>query len=837
MKNNYFFIVFYFIGFFTLTAQNTGILKGNIKSEQNEPIIGANVIIKNSSFGTVSDEEGNYLIKNLKKGTYQIEISYLGFDTITKNVVIGDGVTIQDFTLSESSFLLEGVMVTAQKREQRNKDVPIAITSYGSDFINNNNTFEYDSFSEYVPGFQVQIQSVNNPGIVVRGITSDDGDSRVEPRVSIFQDGVSISKSRGSVVELYDIERVEVLKGPQGTLFGRGAQIGAMHIIQNKAKDETSGFLKLGYGNENQFLATGYFNTPITDKLFFRAAGIYNARDGFIKNISGGDLNGKETLAFRGAFKYLISEKTTLDLIGNWQKDTPPGTSFKSGLYAPTGGDTDPTTFADLERGKELGLDREVYGVTGILKHSFNDTWDLTSTTAYREFDSDEAFDADGTAAPALFFHEIAEGKQFSQEFRFNFDNKDKFRGFFGANFFYEDGSQKVPFITNEQSYAVLLSDFLLGTNNFVIGGTPILIPAIPNEPAIYGAIAGAPLNEYNKESYTNFGENYSSDIFADASYDVTDEFTVTLGLRATWENINAGYEVEDAETPSYLGYLLGTFPNNVYAPTNGRLDASDNFLSLVGRFAVNYDISENVTLFGNIARGRRPNVINVDANGVNVLSDEIVWSYEIGGKSLFLNNRLQFDLNAYMYDYSHFQTNIITFDEVNGLDMRPDDSGNATAYGFETAVQYAFSKTSSVFANYGYIDASFDDKDSKGNPQALAGNTFRLTPKHSFSLGVNFNPKINDNLDAFVRPTYTYKSKVFFEETNLPDISQDAYGLLNFRAGLVWNKKYEINFYMTNVLDEEYIIDAGNTGGSFGIPTYIAGAPQFYGVQISAKF
>jgi len=115
--------------------------------------------------------------------------------------------------------MLDGIMVSAQKREQLNKDVPIAITSYGGKFLDNTNTFEYDALSEFVPGLQIQIQSVNNPGIVIRGITSDSGDSRVEPRVSVFQDGVSISKSRGSVVELYDMERVEVLKGPQGTLL------------------------------------------------------------------------------------------------------------------------------------------------------------------------------------------------------------------------------------------------------------------------------------------------------------------------------------------------------------------------------------------------------------------------------------------------------------------------------------------------------------------------------------------------------------------------------------------------------------------------------------------
>ncbi|ADY28388.1 MULTISPECIES: TonB-dependent receptor [Cellulophaga] len=833
MKNNYYLILLLLTAF-TVTAQNKGGITGQVLDETGTPVIGANVVIQSISIGAVTDENGTYKLDDLSYNTYTITVSYLGYKSIKKSVEIATPQTTLNFNLKEPSFQLDGLVVTAQKREQLNKDVPIAITSYGSDFINNQGTFEYDTFSDYVPGLQIQIQSVNNPGIVVRGITSDSGDSRVEPRVSVFQDGVSISKSRGSVVELFDIERVEVLKGPQGTLFGRGAQIGAMHIIQNKAKNETSASLKTGIGNYNQFLVNGYVNTPLVkDKLFARVAAIYNRRDGYIENLSGGDLNGKETLALRGSLKYMISDNTTFDFIANWQQDTPPGTSFKSGTFAPLGGDLSPNSFADLERGKELGLDRTVYGFTGILKSALNDNWDITSTTAYRKFNSDEAFDADGTAAPVLFFREVAEGEQFSQEVRFNFDNDDKLSGFFGANFFYENGSQAVPFEVNEQSYLALL----VATDALVINGVPTLFPNIPNDPGSFGPLAGAPLLPFNKEESINYGENYSGDIFADASYDVTEKLTLTLGLRATLENSNAGLEVINADNPGLLGNFLGAFPNNLFTPTNGRISASETFTSAVGRFAVNYDLSDAVTVFGNVARGRRPNVINVSATEVNVLSDETVWSYELGLKSLMLDNKLQFDINGYYYDYSNFQTTIARLDETDGLVILPNDSGSATALGFEAAMQYQFAKSSSFFANYGYIDASFDDEDSDGNPQQLAGNTFRLTPEHSFSAGFNINPTLSEKVAVFLRPTYTYKSKVFFEETNLPNISQDGYGLLNIRTGITIQDRYEISLYATNVLDEEFIIDAGNTGGAFGIPTFIAGPPAFYGLQLSVKF
>ena len=832
MKRIYLFAMIFGLVSTALFSQNYSI-SGEVRDTQGNVIVGANVLLPELNDGTVTKADGTFKIATIPQGDYTLKVTYLGYETIEKAVEVKENMTLS-FQLQEASYMLDGIMVSAQKREQKNKDVPIAITSYGGKFLDNTNTFEYDAFSEFVPGLQIQIQSVNNPGIVVRGITSDSGDSRVEPRVSVFQDGVSISKSRGSVVELFDIERVEVLKGPQGTLFGRGAQIGAVHIIQNKAKNENSGYLKAAYGNFNQRILTGHVNTPLVeDKVFVRLAGIYNGRDGFLDNLSGGDLNGKETLAFRGSLKYLIGENTTLDFIANWQRDTPPGTSFKSGTFAPLGGDTNPNTFADLERGEELGVDRNVWGLTAILKHNFNENWDFTSISAYREFDSDEAFDADGTAAPVLFFREQAKGKQFSQELRFNFDTNDKFRGFAGVNFFAEDGSQSVPLEINEQSFATLL----LSPDNFVINGVPTLIPNIPNDPSTFGPLAGAPLQEFNSERSTNYGENYSADIFVDGSYDVTEKLTATVGLRATWEDINAGLEVENAEQPALLGNFLGSFPNNIFAPTNGRREASENFTSAVGRFALDYKQSEEVSFFGNVSRGRRPNVINVTATDVNVLSDETVWSYELGFKSLFLNNRLQFDANAYYYDYQNFQTTIANLDPDDGLVIVPNDSGSATSYGFETSFQYAASQNVSFFANYSYIDATFDDKDEDGNDQELAGNRFRLTPEHSFSLGGNISFPLSKRFEGFFLPTYSYKSDVFFEETNLPNISQEAYGLLNLRLGVTLDQTKEFTFFMTNALDEEFIIDAGNTGGAFGIPTFIAGPPRFIGAQFSIRF
>lgn len=869
----------------TVTNAQSSSLLGRVSDENGEPLPGANVYVKEIEKGTASNSSGNYQFSNIRYGTYTVEVSFIGYDTKRRIVQIGAGENTVDFVLSPKDVVLQGLVVTAQKREQSVKEIPTALTSLDAAFLEQSGITELDLLSEYVPGMQIQLQSPNNPGFVIRGITSDDGASNVEPRVSVFQDGVSISKSRGSVVEVYDMERVEVLKGPQGTLFGRGAQIGAVHFIQNKAKNETSGAFTAGYGNYSYTHFQGFFNTPIVnDKLFFRAAGIYKKRDGFIDNLSGGNLNGKDTKAFRLSFRFKPTKMTNIDLIYNYQNDTPPGTSFKSGTYAPKGGDTKPWTFADLERGKELGLDRTVWGTTLIARHSFSENFSLTSTTAYREFDSYESFDADGTAAPVLWFAEDAFGKQFSEELRANFKVGERFEGFGGASYFSENGFSHVPFETNEQSLAVLMSPLVAPVVNqtmlnpinqalsaalqipvnmqmvplpLVDNGDPVYVTSLadflsepfppvpvemlPVEAQMLYYMLHQPLVTNHKESYTNYGKNKAYEVFLDGTFKISDKFKITAGIRYTFEDIESGFSVtsDPDGNNGTLGFARNSGVNDLFMPTEKQTE-SDTYSSFVGRLAANYSITKEIEAYATVSKGRRPNVIQyrsvpganfASTYEVEKLNDEIVYGYELGLKGLSNNQQFYYDVAGFYYDYSDFQTQ-----SIEDLQVLTKDAGNATAYGFEFSSRWQVSKIVNLFGNYAFIDASFDDADSDGNEQEYAGNTFRLTPKHSFALGFELNVSFAEGWDAFLRPSYNYKSKVYFEEDNGEDVMQDAYGLLNMRGG-IQRRGIQLELFVNNVLDEEYIIDAGNTGRNFGIPTYIAGPPRFFGAELSYRF
>ncbi len=769
--------------------------------------------------------------------------------------------------LSSDVLTLEAVEVTSQLRVQEIQEVPIPVTAYTGSALETLGIRQYKDLAPFVPGFMVQEQSPNNPGINIRGVTTDSGDPRSETRVSLFQDGVSISRSRGSVGELFDLERVEVLKGPQGTLFGRGAEIGAVSLIQNKAHNATEARFSAGAGNYNSWQVDGMFNTPIIeDTLFGRIAFTAVQRDGYIDNVSdGSDLMGRDTQALRGSLRWQPQSTTTVDFIFNYQEDTPPGTSFKSGSIAPPGGDTSPYTFAAHNRGSDLGLDRTVWGATLLINHDFTAAWSLSSITGWRAFDSLEQFDADGSWVNLLEFAEDAEGEQFSQELRLNFNNDGPFVGFVGAGFFHETGTQRAVFYGNEQQ----VWPFLSGTfrDGLIASGVPATLahaaiptvnpflpvsaypatfayfahPALPPSLQQLAYLANVPLKGAHLEDYANHGETTAWDLFADGTWAITDQFELTAGIRFTAEDITSGYEANRlSDTPATVGFILGAGDNIAFAPTNGLLEASDDHTGWVGRLNARYALNDLTSAYASVSRGRRPNAITLDATGIpNYLKEEIVWNYEVGMKGISANRRLNWSASAFTYSYSNFQTTIA--DPNTPGRFIATDAGNATGTGFEAALQGALTDRISVFASYGYTDATFDDTGDNGEAQEFAGYSFRLTAKHTFALGATFTLPLGQSGQLWLTPIYQYKSKHYFDDNNAlfgGILSEDGYSLVNVRAG--WrspNGRWEFGAWIENLADEEYLIDAGNTGGSFGIPTFIAGAPRLWGVNATFNY
>lgn len=798
------------------------------------------------------------------------------------------------------------IIVTAQLRAQDPIEVPFALTAYNGQFLKDLGIQEFEQLSSFVPGFLVQNQSPNNPGFVMRGITSDSGAATAEPRVSVYQDGVSISKSRGSYVELFDLERVEVAKGPQSTLYGRGALIGAVNLVQNRARlgqYDAEGHAEVG--NYDYRSVEGFVNLPVGEDFALRLATRMKTRDGTVDNLNGGDdYNGIETQAFRVSAGWMPTDAVRVDLIANYQTDDASGTSFKSVHYDPTNPQTGQvlggrapwegaalTPGGAFDGGKSLGLDREVWGVTGLVKWDLSPNMTLNSTTAYRQFDSYETFDPDGISLPLLIAAEEANGEQWSQELRLNFEVNDRLSGFVGAGYFKEEGYQRTPTQFDERIALAQLAGLLDG-NPAGVGHNTLPQGAYPGVVGLFlqstltpmGAGALVPalvgnLNPTHIETPTNASELTSFDLFGDLTFKATDRLEFSGGVRYTRDEKTTGYAssvdrrsvaggllaiiqggVPAAQVPTLLGALanpaIGQLPASMVPlfgitaqPTENNGDfiyadhEDDGFTwRLTGRYA----LSDDASIYANYARGRRPEVLSVGgpsaplaAPSFKVVEAETVDSFEIGSKFALNEGRLRFDVAGFYYAYDNFQTTV-----QEGTRFVTTNAGEATSYGLETQVFWAAHDALDVFATYGWNHSRFDTG-------IYDGNHFRLSPDHMASIGATWRIAAG-NGTIEIQPTYTWQSKVFFDDNNdipalqtqnfvadlVQDEYQDAYGLLNLRVRYQpASGNWGVEAFGENLLDEEYIKDAGNTGDALGLPTFIAGRPTTYGVAFTVRY
>jgi len=826
----------FFLLILTINAQTQqNIIHGKILDTNKNILPGASVIIVGTEYGVNANETGEYLFDQIPAGNLKLRVSFVGFKTLITDFDVQPGQNYLDLTLLADEVKLDGVTVVAQKREQQILDVPITMSVINTRFIEDNNIKELDELSEFVPGLLIRMQGPNRPSFVIRGLTSDEVSPAAQPRISVFYNNVPVSRADGAAVKLFDMQQIDVLKGPQGTLFGRGAEIGAINYISKKPGGDFNGFIMAGFGNLSQRELTGAVNIPvIKNKLQFRVAGIYDFRDGYIKNTFNGKLNGENTIAGRFSASYLPTVKNKIDFVLNYQKDDNPGLGFMSMNYPNTESSTNPFGYvASLEQGNGLKIQRDIFDATLTMKHSFNENNYLTSISSYRKIDSYSRWDGDGTAAAAIDMSEDNGAGQFFQEIRYNYSIRNKLNGSIGGSFWSEKATQDYWFSPNEQD----MFHLFFNTGYLVTpDGQPAPVTNLPPDPQL-GPLAGLPLvTDHQEENYNN-ASNRAIEGFADANYQLTGKLSFTAGVRVVKEWIDLSNMAQmTGGSPSTLGFLSGNYPNLFFKPGDKK-EISITDLAFTWRGGLKYSISENTILFANYSKGRRPKVLQFTSAGEEqILDAEIVNSFDLGFKTA-IQQRLWLDLGLFYYGYLNFQTTAWVADASTGeFNYVVKDGGNADGYGAEATLKFALLKGLDLFGNYAYIHARFADKDVDGDEQAYASNMFRLTPEHSFAFGLNARIKLPGETFLFGIPSYSYKTKIFFEDANTPGLEQKGYGLLNFRGGIEY-KNITLAFWGHNLSGEEYIVSAGNTGSLFGAPTQIPGTPRMFGTTLGWRF
>jgi iron complex outermembrane receptor protein len=732
------------------------------------------------------------------------------------------------------------IVVTAQKIEQKLVDVPITISAVTDERIRELGISDLDELSAYVPGLNIQEQSANNPGVVIRGITSDSGSSQQGPRVTLYYNGVDISRSRGSYQAIYDLERVEVIKGPQATLFGTASAVGAISLVSAKPQPGISAQLTGGYGNFNQTLLGGYLNSG-DETIAARIAFEWRKRDGYVENLNPSqnkELYAQDQLGLRMSVRWKPSDRVTVDLTGTYDRQRNGGTPFISGTYATASGPANP--FGDANLGgsplslsvlgaPQLGLDRDVYDANLTVAVELTDELTFTTVNGYRDFDSLEIFDADGTAAWYLEFAELAQGWQASHEGRFSFQSS-SLRASAGWNVFKEDGVQAVPFSSEEGTFLQCAANIVPGLG--CINSAGVVTAAQATSLATRGLLTQVP---YSSE-FINGGINTAYSVFADATWIPVPSLEVTVGARYVWEDRKSTYFAR-VPRPALNPAAFSLIPGQV--DTAGKtFEASDKSNAFLPRFNVLYRLSDSTNVFATISKGRRSPVVQLSAARVagvsqpnlQLVPEETVWNYEVGLKGAV--GPVSGSLGVYYQKYDGFQVSVVQPDATT----RTQSAGTATNLGVEAEIAIRAADWLQVFGNVGYIDGGIDKKNTFA--PAFSGARFRLQPEWQAAGGFTIDTPLGGGARFFMTPSITYRSKIFFELPNNPRTSQGPVTLINVRGGVSFaDDKYELSAFMRNVTDKNYLLDAGNTGGAFGIPTYIPGEPRFFGAAFTARF
>lgn len=685
-----------------------------------------------------------------------------------------------------------------------------------------------DQVGRLTPGLVVVSVSPATASFSMRGMTQASGDASREPRMAMLQDGMPASKERGAYFELFDLERIDVAKGPQPTLYGRGAMAGAVDVIQRKADPADRDWsTRVEIGDHGQRTLDLTANQPLGETLAVRVAARSRRRDGLIANLSGGGaLNSVATDAARLSLGWRPGDGDRLDLIVNYQRDRPGGRALKSLIFLPTDpmtgaarGDLGRATAASLgandEQGRSapLGLDRTLVSAALISSHRLGDGLTLDSTLGYRRFYADERQDGDGLALPVLGVLEQTRGSQTSADLRLGYEAGGRWRGFAGVALFHEDGTQLAYFTLDERLMLARIAGGLTppAPLGFAAATAPDFVAGQLRQLAARRGVAlttdlALRLADNLKAAYVernqNFARTTAVDVFGDVTFAPTRAWALSVGLRYSRDakesavatglprgpsvlaGVGKALAIEPAARIALLNALAvpgagagadapRSWPNYalVFQPTAGN---GERFASTLdgggwsGRVTARYAPAPGVSAYGAYARGRRPSVLvaGPPLTPEGAARFGVVPAETIDSVEVG-SHVLAADqrLSLDLAAYGYRYVNFQTTKLVDG-ELQTLNAGRADAVGLEAQARYEVSPAVHLMATYGY-------NHSRLRSGAFAGDRFRLAPDHKISISAELaRPAPGGRIT--ILPTWSWQSKIFFSDDNdRPELSR----------------------------------------------------------------
>lgn len=709
---------------------------------------------------------------------------------------------------------IDDIVVTAQRRSQALLEVPLAISALNTETLTNKGITNSANLATAVPNLQVSSPYGNTqPNFSLRGISvANEYNANQASPVGVYIDDVYIASRTSQGMGLFDLDRVEVLRGPQGTLFGRNTTGGAINFItQRPDLSGSEGRVEAGYANFNTLNAQGAVEfTPVENEFGVRAAVNYVKGDGWLENLAPGgrDANSTDTLQGRLTLRWKPNDgplDINLRAYAGRDRGTQAGIH---GLFGPGSG----TGFFEINENRVGDNRTEAWGVALNVAAELSPTVTLTSITSVDGGNQDLQQAADGAPLDILDINWKSDFDQFSQELRLNFDT-DTIHAVIGA--FYG-------------------SDEITTDNLFNIGS------------ALGPGVNGGFFQHYNQE-------RTSWAVFAQSDFVLSHKLTLTTGVRYTKDEAKyrdgfaylfAG-DIGGVRTP-----LASTVPCPTPAGTcaydpAARYNIDGSSDAVTGRLALAYTFESGVLAYASYSRGYRSGAFNgggyTSSIGITYIDPEEVNAYEAGLKGRFMDNRLTLSSAVFYYDYSNQQVQDLRAGPVSFLVNAPKSEvyGGEVEFGFWASPDFRFN------GSFGYLNATYKELTLQG--VNLAGNDLPFAPKVTAQLGFDWTFAQIGGGDLTLSPTVSYFSRQYFSPFNEKnaagtgqvnsELQQDAYAKVN--AALAWTRgDLTVRAFVNNAFEEEtYSYGLDLRGAGFPFNFLVPSAPRTYGVSIAKVF
>jgi len=693
--------------------------------------------------------------------------------------------------------MLEEIVVTAQKRTQNLQDVPIAITAFNETMIERVGGNTLADMESFAPSLNFGRGSRRTRGeINIRGVGSFSRNPGFDARASVYVDGVFLGRSGSFDADLQGLESVEILRGPQGTLFGINTISGAISINTRKPTEETEVSIGAEVGNYDLTNFQGYFSGPLSDNLFGSLAVTKMDQEGFIDNIFlDEDLNGIDRLTTRAKLRYLPSDNLEINFSADYLDESERGTNGEgilqdSGVGGAFGGASYTSAPKPLEVSHDAQEqeDREFWGASVTIDYTMADDYTFTSISAYRELDWYNLNEEDYTNVFVGLTNFDESSEQFTQEFRITSPSDGDFDWVAGVYYIEQD-------ISTERD------------------GT------------FTGAFFGrAPEDSERIATFVDVDAmGYAA--YINANYRFTDQLELTAGLRYTYDEKDITFFL-----PNPTGFA-GILDMTGQDPYQDKYDADD----LTPKLGLNYRISEDILLYASYAAGFKSGGFNVDF--IQSLAElpydtETADSYEIGMKSTWMDGRAR--LNVALFDTTFEDFQVQQFQRISDTVSRISISNAAEAVTQGVEVEFTLMPVEglTLVANGAYIDAEFDDFQECNAGVDCTGNKLPYAPEYKMFASAEYEFEVAGG-SAFVRYDYTYTDGYFTHPENTDTVREvDSYDTHNARAGFTTaDEHWEFSVWGKNLADSHDLRMAEiNFFGTYR-GTYIA--PRTYGASV----